>query len=52
MQKPFSFFLITDPHYFENSLGASGAEYDRFNLKEQKCLAETGAIIDAAFEKL
>lgn len=52
MQKPFSFFLITDPHYFENSLGASGAEYDRFNLKEQKCLAETGAIIDSAFETL
>lgn len=50
--KPFSFFLITDPHYFENSLGASGAEYDRFNLKEQKCLAETGAIIDSAFETL
>lgn len=50
--KPFSFFLITDPHYFENALGASGAEYDRFNLKEQKCLAETGAIIDSAFETL
>jgi len=52
MQKSFSFFLITDPHYFENSLGASGAEYDRFNLKEQKCLAETGAIIDSAFDTL
>jgi hypothetical protein len=52
MQKPFSFFLITDPHYYENSLGASGAAYDQFNLKEQKCLAETGAIIDSAFETL
>ncbi len=52
MHKPFSFFLITDTHYFENSLGASGEAYDRFNLKEQKCLAETGAIIDAAFETL
>ncbi len=52
MQKPFSFYLITDPHYFENSLGASGVAYDKFNLNEQKCLAETGAIIDSAFETL
>ena len=52
MQKPFFFFLVTDPHYFENSLGASGEAYDKFNLTEQKCLAETGAIIDSAFETL
>ncbi|HZK39494.1 MAG TPA: metallophosphoesterase [Clostridia bacterium] len=52
MHKPFSFFLITDTHYFENALGASGAAYDRFNLNEQKCLAETGAIIDSAFARL
>ena len=52
MQKPFSFYLITDTHYFENSLGASGEAYDKFNLNEQKCLAETGAIIDSAFATL
>ncbi|MEI6579340.1 MAG: metallophosphoesterase [Eubacteriales bacterium] len=52
MQKPFSFFLITDTHYFENSLGASGEAYDKFNLTEQKCLAETEAIIDSAFATL
>ncbi len=52
MEHPFSFFLITDPHYFENSLGADGEAYDKFNLTEQKCLAETGAIIDAAFDIL
>ena len=52
MKTPFSFFLITDTHYFENSLGAEGPEYDRFNLTEQKCLAETGSIIDSAFDTL
>lgn len=52
MEHPFSFFLITDTHYFENSLGADGEAYDKFNLTEQKCLAETGAIIDAAFDIL
>ena len=52
MKTPFSFFLITDTHYFENSLGAAGPEYDRFNLTEQKCLADTGSIIDSAFDTL
>jgi len=47
-----SFYLITDLHYFENSLGAEGPAYEARSLTDQKCIAETGAIIDAAFAQL
>jgi len=47
-----SFYVICDPHYFENSLGAAGEAYEARSLTDQKCIAETGAIIDAAFAKL
>lgn len=50
--KPFSFYLITDTHYFENSLGASGREYDAFMRYEQKCFAETQAINESVFNYL
>lgn len=48
----FSFYLVTDPHYFENSLGAEGEAYERRSRTDQKCIAETGAIIDAGFKKI
>jgi len=47
-----SFYLITDLHYFENSLGACGEAYEARSLTDQKCIAETGAIIDAAFAQI
>ena len=49
---PFSFYLITDPHYFKNSLGARGEAYDDFMRYEQKCFAETQSINEAVFEYL
>ncbi len=42
--KPLKFYLITDTHYFKNSLGAYGDAYDTFMRYEQKCYAETQAI--------
>ncbi len=42
--KELSFYLITDTHYFKNSLGAYGKGYDEFMRFEQKCYAETQAI--------
>ena len=48
----FKFFLITDTHFFKNSLGAYGAGYERHMEYEQKCFAETEAIDRAAFEYL
>ncbi len=52
MNKNFSFFLVTDPHYFELSLGGSGEAYEARSRTDQKCVAETGAIIDAGFKKI
>ena len=42
--KEFSFWLITDTHFFKNSLGAWGEGYDEFMTMEQKCFAETETI--------
>ncbi len=47
-----SIFVVTDTHYFENSLGASGEAYEMRSRTDQKCIAETGAILDAAFDKM
>lgn len=46
------FYLITDPHYFKNSLGAKGNAYDDFMRFEQKCFAETEAINRSVFDWL
>ncbi|MCD7828522.1 MAG: metallophosphoesterase [Clostridiales bacterium] len=50
--KPLKFYVITDPHYFKNSLGAYGKEYEEFMDFEQKCFAETQAINEAVFKYL
>ena len=50
--KPLKFYLITDTHYFKNSLGAYGKEYEEFMDSEQKCFAETQAINEATFKFL
>ena len=47
--EPVKFYLITDTHYFKNSIGAFGEEYERFMDFQQKCFAETQAIDEAAF---
>jgi len=46
------FYVIADTHYFENELGAEGEAYEARSLTDQKCIAETGAIIDSAFEQM
>ena len=50
--KPLKFYLITDTHYFKNSLGAYGKEYEDFMESEQKCFAETESINRATFKFL
>lgn len=47
-----NFILITDTHFFKNSLGAYGKGYEAFMEKEQKCFAETEAINRSAFKFL
>ncbi|MBQ4243410.1 MAG: metallophosphoesterase, partial [Clostridia bacterium] len=47
--KPLKFYVITDLHYFKNSLGAYGEVYENKMDFEQKCFAETQAINEAVF---
>lgn len=47
-----TFYVITDTHYFENSLGAYGSAYNEFMRYEQKCFAETQAINESVFDFL
>lgn len=44
--------FIADTHHYSKTLGASGKAYELRSGSDQKCLAETGEIIDAAFEKI
>ena len=49
---PLKLFFITDTHYFKNSLGAYGEDYEKFMDYEQKCFAETEAINKAVLDYL
>lgn len=49
----FNFYQITDLHYYANEeIGSYGKHFDLRCGIDQKCVAESGAIIDAAFEEL
>lgn len=47
-----SFYLVTDTHYFDSSFKRSGKAYEERSVTDQKCVAETPAIIDAGFEQI
>ena len=44
--------FIADLHHYSEALGTSGRAYELRSGSDQKCLAETGAIIDSAFTKI
>jgi len=50
--KPFSFYLLTDTHYFEDSLGAEGKAFDEYMKREQYFMKESDAIIESVFKKI
>lgn len=50
--KNLSFYLVTDTHYYDSSFKRSGEAYEKRSITDQKCVAETPAIIDAGFEQL
>lgn len=52
MNGELKFILITDLHYYDPALGISGKAYDELSGTDMKCLAESGAIIDAYFDKI
>lgn len=44
--------FLADTHHYSKTLGITGKAYELRSGSDQKCLAETGAIIDSAFEKI
>ncbi len=49
---PLKFYLVTDTHYFENSLGAEGKAFDEYMKREQYFMKESDAIIESVFKKI
>lgn len=52
MGEPFSFYLVTDTHYYDSSFKRNGEAYEKRSITDQKCVAETPAIIDAGFKQI
>ncbi len=50
--QPFKFYLVTDTHYFEPSLGCSGKALDDYMKNEMYCLAESSKIVKATFDEI
>lgn len=50
--KPLKLTFIADTHHYSKTLGTTGRQYELRSGSDQKCLAETGDIIDAAFEQI
>lgn len=48
----FSFYLVTDTHYYDSTFKRSGKAYEERSKTDQKCVAETPAIVDAGFAKI
>ncbi len=46
------FYQITDLHHYALELGTEGKAFEKICLSDQKCLAETGAMIDEYFNKI
>lgn len=49
---PFKFYLVTDTHYFEPSLGAEGKAYERYMMREQYFMKKSSAIIKTVFDDI
>lgn len=50
--KPLTITVITDTHYYSEKNGTSGAAYDRANLKSQKLLKNSAAVLEAAYNQI
>ncbi len=49
---PLKFYLVTDTHYFEPSLGASGRAFNEYMSCEQYFMAESSTIVKAVFNQI
>lgn len=44
--------FIADTHYYSKKLGTTGRQYELRSGSDQKCLGESGEIIDSAFDEI
>lgn len=49
---PLGFYLVTDTHYFEPTLGASGEAFEEYMRREQYFMAESSNIVKAVFSEI
>lgn len=49
---PITVTVLTDTHHYSKKNGVSGAAYDIANSKSQKFLAESGDLLETAFEQI
>ncbi len=47
-----NFYLVTDTHYFEPSLGASGKAFEEYMSREQYFMAESSYIVKSVFDEI
>ena len=50
--KPVKFYLLTDTHYFEESLGAEGKAFEDYMQKEQYFMKGSSAIVKSVFNRI
>ncbi|HOD01852.1 MAG: Calcineurin-like phosphoesterase superfamily domain protein [Firmicutes bacterium ADurb.Bin300] len=50
--KEIKFCIISDPHYYSPTLGTTGKAYELRNESDQKMLAQSGAVLRAAFDEM
>ncbi len=50
--KTFNFYHVTDLHLYAEEIGSKGEAFDFKCKSDQKCMAESSAIVDSAFEML
>lgn len=50
--RPVSFYIVSDTHYYENSLGVEGEAYDNYIKREQYFMRESGPIAEATFKRI
>ncbi len=49
---PLKFYVVTDTHFYEPSLGASGKAYENYMKTEQILLAESSDMVKAVFNEI
>lgn len=50
--KPLKIFVMSDPHYYDLTLGSSGKAFDSYVASDRKLIKESSAIFDAAIEQI